>query len=264
MNEPELPGLGAALGFALIGLPLLVVALRRAMRVLPQRAAPFYRWPRGAAFLVFATPFLLVALVRAFAPDDPAREPDTLTVLLASQLVLGGAGVLAIALVARQPLGRASLGLTAPPARAPGSVVLVYFPGFLCGITLQALWTPVCRARGWETEQEVVRQIVTLEHGELVAAALVAVFLGPLIEELLFRGFLQGFLEPHLGLRGALVVTSAVFASLHGMAGLPILFVLSLFLGWLQQRTRSLWVPWFAHALNNAVKLGLALAAAPS
>lgn len=260
MNEPELAGLGAALGFALFGLPLLVAALRRASRELPRRAAPLYRWPSGAATLVFVTPFLLVFLVRALGPRGAAAVPDTLTALLASQLVLGGAGLLAIGLVARQPLGRASLGLGAPPARAPLSILLVYVPGFLCGIGLQAVWMRVCRARGWETEQDVVRLILTLEHGELVVAALVAVFLGPLIEELLFRGFLQGFLEPHLGLRGALVATSAVFASLHGLAGLPILFVLSLFLGWLQQRTRSLWVPWFAHALNNAVMLGLALA----
>ncbi len=263
MSEPELPGFGAAFGFMLVGLPLLGLALRRATRALPRRAAPLYRWPFGAAVLVFATPFLLVFLVHASASGgaaEAAREPDALTALLASQLVLGGAGALALVLVRGRPLGRASLGLAPAPARALLWVLLVYGPGFLSALGLQALWMHVCRAYGWDTQQDVVRLILSLEHGDLVLAALVAVLLGPLIEELLFRGFLQGFLEPHLGLRGALISSSVVFASLHGLAGLPILFALSLFLGWLQQRTRSLWVPWFAHALNNAVMLGLALA----
>jgi len=86
------------------------------------------------------------------------------------------------------------------------------------------------------------------------------VFLGPFLEELLFRGFLQAALSQVAGQRGALVISSALFAVLHGMAGLPVLFLVSLFLGWLQQRTRCLLVPWSAHALHNGIQLGLALA----
>jgi hypothetical protein len=120
-------------------------------------------------------------------------------------------------------------------------------------------WTHVCRAHGWEEQQEVVRLIVGLERRELLVAALVAALVGPFLEELLFRGFLQSFLEQVLGARAALVVTAALFAGLHGVAGLPVLFLLALFLGWLQQRTRSLWVPWSAHALFNGVSLTIAL-----
>ncbi|NOT31303.1 MAG: hypothetical protein HOP15_12730, partial [Planctomycetes bacterium] len=82
MSAPELSELQAALGLSLVGLPLLVVALRRAARVLPRRAAPEYRWPFGEAVLVFATPFLLIVLVRAFAPagtEVDAHAPDVLT-----------------------------------------------------------------------------------------------------------------------------------------------------------------------------------------
>lgn len=85
------------------------------------------------------------------------------------------------------------------------------------------------------------------------------VLVGPFIEELLFRGFLQTFLSQVMGERWALVLSAALFARLHGMAGLPSLFLLSVFLGWLQLRTRSLWAPTLAHALNNAVTLTLAL-----
>ena len=103
-------------------------------------------------------------------------------------------------------------------------------------------------------------QVLALTGPQFLAASVIVILVGPLLEELLFRGFLQSALAQALGERGALVTTSLVFASLHGVAGLPILFTLSLFLGWLQQRTRCLWVPWSAHVLNNAATLGLALA----
>jgi hypothetical protein len=118
----------------------------------------------------------------------------------------------------------------------------------------------VCRARGWEEQQEVLLAIVDLDGLELLVAALIAVLVGPLLEELLFRGFLQSALAQRLGERGALVGSSVLFAALHGVPGLPGLFALSLFLGWLQQRTRCILVPWSAHVLNNAVTLGIALA----
>ena len=102
--------------------------------------------------------------------------------------------------------------------------------------------------------------IISLARRELVVALVVAVFLGPFLEELLFRGFLQGALSRLAGERGALVVSSAIFAALHGIAGLPMLFLVSLFFGWLQQRTRCLLVPWSAHALHNGIQLAIALA----
>jgi membrane protease YdiL (CAAX protease family) len=136
----------------------------------------------------------------------------------------------------------------------------VYVPWLGVSLGLGSAWVQFCRARGWEEEQEVLLQVLALEGAQFVAAIGIAILLGPLLEELLFRGFLQSALARGLVEHGALVATSVLFTALHGIAGLPILFALSLFLGWLQQRTRCLWVPWSAHVLNNAVTLGLALA----
>lgn len=264
MSEPELPGLGVALGLVLFSAPFLVLALRRAARSLARSPAAEHRWPNGEAGAVVALPFVVAGLLglclRAGpVPDEPTGR-QILVGLLGTQLVLGSAAALAIFLAARHARGLRSLGLVhAPPPRAFGSVVLVYAPGFLCMSGLGLAWAHVCRANGWEEKQEILRMILGLDRSELVAAALVAVLVGPFIEELLFRGFLQAFVAQVVGERWALVLTSALFARLHGLAGLPVLFGLSLFLGWLQQRTRSLWVPWSAHALNNAVTLALAL-----
>jgi len=259
MSAAELQAAGA---YALLGLFLLVRALSRASRLLPRREPPAHRWPVREGLAVIATPFLVLLAFGLLAKVVPARAAAAagaaagdggLADLLASQLVLGGAVALAVLLAARRPHGLESLGLrTRAAPRAFASVLLVYGPLFLCFLGLGAFWARACHALGWEEQQDVVRVILGLERRELAVAAAVAVLFAPLIEELLFRGFLQAFLAQALGERSALVVVSAVFARLHGVASLPLLFALSLFLGWLQLRTRCVWVPWFAHALNNA------------
>jgi len=266
MSEQELAGAAA---FLLAGLALLVPALRYAARVLPRGERVVARWPLAEAFAVLAAPFLVLAVVRALLPPAaegaaPQPPPDGLEAVLLSQLVLGSAGVVAVVLAARRAGGLASLGFGPRfPPTAFGAVLLAYLPGLLCVSGVMVVWARVCEWLGWETEQEAMRLILALQGRELAIAAFVAVLFGPLIEELVFRGFLQGFLERFAGRPAALAITALLFASLHGMAGLPLLLALSVFLGWLQQRTRCLWVPWLAHALHNAVSLGIALGLRP-
>jgi membrane protease YdiL (CAAX protease family) len=282
VSDVEPPGIAAALALILVSGPFLVLALRRAARRLPRERAAADAWPGGQAALVLLTPLALLAVVGAFLPasvappaapapetsaetiaeppEEPA-EPDVLPAMLASQLVLGAGAGLALFLATRRPAGRAGLGLGARyPSAAPGAILLLYLPGFFVARGLGILWMHVCRSRGWDERQEILRLILSLDTRELVAAGAVAVLVAPLIEELLFRGFLQAFLAQHVGERAGLVGSSLVFASLHGMAGLPILLLLSLCLGWLQQRTRCLWVPVSLHALHNGVGLALELA----
>lgn len=263
MIPDELPSLAQALWLGLLGAPFLSAALRRSARVLPQRPAPDDRWPLREALAVGLAPFLLVgALALLGKGTAPAEgEGNVLFALVGTQLVLGSAAGLAMLLAARRPSGLANLGFTGPPeGRAIGSLFLVYVPGFLCASALAIPWLHLSRARGWPESQEVSRMIQGLHGNELVLSTVLAVVLGPLIEELLFRGFLQSFLGQVVGERAGLLLTSAIFARLHGLAGLPVLFLLSLYLGWLRLRTRSLWLPCLAHGLNNAVSLGLALA----
>jgi membrane protease YdiL (CAAX protease family) len=280
VSDIEPPGIAAALALLFVSGPFLVLAVRRASRRLPRERAAADAWPGGQAALVLLTPLLLLAAVAAFLPAlappaapsprttaepaaeaTPAAKPDVLPAMLASQLVLGAGAGLALFLAARRPAGRAGLGLGVRyPSAAPGAILLLYLPGFFVAGGLAILWMHVCRARGWDERQEILRLILELDTRELVAAGVVAVLVAPLIEELLFRGFLQAFLAQHVGERAGLVGSSLVFASLHGRAGLPILLLLSLCLGWLQQRTRCLWVPVSLHALHNGLSLALELA----
>ncbi|MSR62271.1 MAG: CPBP family intramembrane metalloprotease [Planctomycetes bacterium] len=257
MSEPELPPLSTALALVLIGAPLFVLALRLARRLLPAVPVLPARWTLGEALLVLGAPFAAIALLALLL-----QEPGTLTALVANQAALGAGVGLALVFALRRGQGLWSLGLCMrPPTAAFVAVPLAYAPLFLGSLGLAFGWLHVCRARGWGESQEVMRMILDLRGSELVVAGFIAVVVGPLIEELFFRGFLLSALSQVVGERRALLYVSAVFAALHGLPGLPVLLALSLFLGWLQLRTRSIFVPWLAHALNNGVMLALALSA---
>lgn len=256
MSEVELPGFGSAAALVLFAAPFLMVALRYARGLLPARARPAHRWSSTEVLAVCLTPLALFTLLAALVSGQ-----GVFARLLLNELGFGLTAALILVLAAARAHGLASLGLgPSVPARAYLAAPLVYVPWLFVAMGLGFAWVRVCRARGWEEQQETLLQVLALQGHELALALGIAVLLGPLLEELLFRGFLQSALAQALGERGALVATSVVFSALHGVVGLPILFGLSLFLGWLQLRTRCLWVPWSAHALNNAVTLGLALA----
>ena len=92
------------------------------------------------------------------------------------------------------------------------------------------------------------------------------VLLVPLIEEVMYRGIIQESLR-RLGVHAwmAIICTSGLFALMHLPAlppnahhALAALFVLSLFFGWLYERTGRLIAPVTLHAAFNAGNLLLA------
>ena len=83
------------------------------------------------------------------------------------------------------------------------------------------------------------------------------VVLAPLGEELLFRGFLQKFLEEHWNdVTRAVLVTSLFFAIIHlNPFWLIQIYVLGILLGYLAWRTGSIWAGFILHAANNFMAL---------
>lgn len=104
----------------------------------------------------------------------------------------------------------------------------------------------------------------TFDKPLLFAIAVVSiVILAPLVEETLFRGFLQSYVRQHLGSKQAIVITSVCFSLFHyaqgqGFANISIivsLFVLALFLGFLYEKRGSLLAPMILHATFNAISV---------
>ena len=75
--------------------------------------------------------------------------------------------------------------------------------------------------------------------------------LAPLAEEGVFRGAVQGLLQP-LGPRAAVCVQAALFAVQHGTpAGMAWALGCGLVLGALRERTGRVWPGMLLHTLNN-------------
>lgn len=111
-------------------------------------------------------------------------------------------------------------------------------------------------------EQIAVRFLkMTFEHPTfLILSIITIVFLAPILEELLFRGFLQSYLRQYFGCKWAIFITALCFSLFHyssgqGIANISIigsLFVLALFLGFAYEKQGTLATSMILHALFNA------------
>jgi len=93
--------------------------------------------------------------------------------------------------------------------------------------------------------------------GWLPGLLFVVVFLAPLVEEVLFRGFLlPGLAAGRLGAAGAVVVTAALFTVVHTQYDpfdMSAVLTLGLLLGAARWFSGSLWLTYGLHAAINAV-----------
>jgi len=82
-----------------------------------------------------------------------------------------------------------------------------------------------------------------------------SVLLGPLAEELLYRGLLLPWLERLFPAPTALWISAGVFAAQHLAygPGVALILVIGLVLGWARQRTGGLAAPLFIHTVYNGV-----------
>ena len=87
----------------------------------------------------------------------------------------------------------------------------------------------------------------------IIAIAIIA----PIGEELLFRGFLQQFLEQHWkDITRAILITSLFFSIIHMNPYWFIqIYILGIMLGFLSWKTNSIFPPLILHALNNGTAL---------
>lgn len=142
------------------------------------------------------------------------------------------------------PYGR--LGLRRAAARHFGEAVLAT----ALALGFAWLWLLVLKDVFPDAEVDAIEQL-TRQLG--VPLTLFVVAFGPaVLEEVTFRGVLQGRLLALLGTRVGLVVTAAAFAICHGQpALLPVHLGLGLYLSWLCLRSRSLLPGMLMHFLYN-------------
>jgi hypothetical protein len=84
-------------------------------------------------------------------------------------------------------------------------------------------------------------------------------FFAPVLEEVIFRGFLlKGLSNSFLGVWGAIIVSSVVWAMIHfqyELVYLMMIFVIGLFFGYAKVKTNSLFIPILMHILFNLMAM---------
>ncbi len=115
--------------------------------------------------------------------------------------------------------------------------------------------------------QDITLQEVALALTEATSPWMRAYFffmggvLAPLVEEIFFRGILLPYLAKRLGVSGAILLVSVLFAGIHfHVASLAPLFVLSMAFCLAYIHSRSLWVPIVMHGVFNTVSMVFLLA----
>lgn len=89
---------------------------------------------------------------------------------------------------------------------------------------------------------------------DILYAFLVIVVIAPVVEEIVFRGYLYGSLRPRMPWWVAAVVVSVLFGLVHGQINVAIdTFFLSMVICYLRDRTGAIWSGIFVHSLKNAL-----------
>jgi hypothetical protein len=96
----------------------------------------------------------------------------------------------------------------------------------------------------------------------VIAISSISIF-APIVEEFLFRGLLQNFFKKFLNIKFSIILTSVIFTLFHfaisqGIGNITIIasiFALSIFLGFLYEKQKSLFSPIFLHFTFNSINI---------
>lgn len=117
------------------------------------------------------------------------------------------------------------------------------------------VYLPALTAMGFEAPvQDHLAYFTAVDHGPAfwVVVATVCV-LGPVAEEIVFRGFLQTALGRLLPRLVSIAITAALFGLIHGpLLALP-LAIVGVWFCWLRERDTGLIAPVCGHVLHNTV-----------
>jgi membrane protease YdiL (CAAX protease family) len=137
------------------------------------------------------------------------------------------------------------------------ALVVIILP---IALPLESLSAYLMEKMHWNPENEMAVSLITgaTSRATQIYLGIFAVILAPVAEEFIFRGVLFPFLKQHGMPRTAWLGLNLFFAFIHGDAAIFIpLFVLSLALTWLYEKTDNLLAPMSAHALFNGANLVL-------
>ena len=232
----------------------------RGRHALPEE--PVLPVPWGGVDLLLAAFFFLALmsgarLLMGWMANVEADQPIPYPLQVAGAAVTNGLTVcLMIALAVR--FGRRGVTGLGLRSESPAEEVLMGILGFFAVMPALMLFNfilvNVAPVLNYEIRSQQVVTMFRRDRGSAVVAwlALYAVIGAPVTEEVIFRGFAQGYLRKRFSALPAILLSSLVFACFHAPVHVTIaIFLLGLILGYLRERTQSLVAPVVAHVLFN-------------
>lgn len=223
----------------------------------PVERAGVGHWARAAGALLLWGTVQGIFLLPAGAPTGPGAGPYRPLVppALGAALNLGLAAAFVWWFAARpaarrDPRRRATFRLRPVPA---GAWPWVGVAALAAAVAVNATTVVLPRFFALPKENWILEGYGRVPGGALALLTLAAV-LAPLLEEFLFRGWLQGRLERRLSGWQAILATAALFAALHGVEafGLVPRFALAVAAGYVAWVTASIWPSVVLHGAYNA------------
>ncbi|MCG3176247.1 MAG: hypothetical protein MOGMAGMI_01193 [Candidatus Omnitrophica bacterium] len=221
------------------------------------------RWRRrdvGEAFVMILfveAALVTVQAILSIVIDLRALGSDFLLMAnsLARNVLVAAYVILLVRRRYAQPVS--DLGLAGPGAvRGVGVGLAAYVAALpLLFLTLLAM-AALTQALSYEPEPQKVVQIYMKESAErhLPFFTLFVAVLGPMIEEVFFRGFAYPALKARHGAAAAMLGSSIIFAIVHlNLAAFVPIVLLGVFLAYLYERTGSLVPSMAAHATHNTI-----------
>lgn len=219
---------------------------------LPGPDAPFWSWLDAALLFALAVPCLFISVLLskglfALSPEPPSDAVKAITLQFTAYALWFGVLILLLKTRYDQPFWRSLAwrlpwrGMLTTLFTGPALVLVVAVLG-------QLLNTPV-----------IDNSIERMLHGRMsiLVVGFFASTLGPLAEELIFRGFLQPLMIRSLGVALGIVFSSLPFALLHGpqyswnWQHIVLLVLASSVFGYTRHRTGSTAASTLVHATYN-------------
>jgi membrane protease YdiL (CAAX protease family) len=221
----------------------------------PPEKRPLRLWNRRSALAITAV-FIAVYLISQIVVVIMLAANVSALILTAATIftsALAGIGAILLvnALLPKHSL--ADLGFTPVSRRWLGIATLLSIGiGVVRAVGLD--WLSVTFPVLNTGSEALSDMLVFDEPAAMIITVILISTLVPLWEEMFFRGFIHNVLRNRLGMWAAILVSSLLFGLFH-IIPLQIIgaFTLGILLAWLYEKSGSLWLPIFAHALNNLV-----------
>jgi membrane protease YdiL (CAAX protease family) len=188
-------------------------------------------------------------------PDHPPAIGDP---LFAASLIGTVGGHLAVLAWAR------ALGAPVAAVRTTPRWMLVGVAAGFAGLCCSAIWSEAASTFGFPmADQELVATVLGAgPSAGRIATVFFVVGIAPVLEELVFRGYLQTAIGAKLGAGIGVVTTALLFGLFHlaDPAVVPVLTGIGLLLGWVRHKSGSVYPAMAGHLVNNLAAMALALA----